>query len=121
MTCIRWYGVDLDGTLAFYKDGQSIWHIGAPIEPMVFRVKTWIAQGETVRIFTARVSEVDGPHGETARDIPQMRKLIEAWCLEHLGVVLPITNVKEHGLIELWDDRAVGVAKNTGYPARWEE
>src|ERR1700733_9184948 len=114
MTWVLWCGVDLYGTLARDDNRQNVGDIGDPIPPMVDRVKAWVSAGHDVRIFTARVSEVDGPHGETARDIPEIRRRIEAWCLEHLGVVLPITNIKDHGLVELWDDRAVGVIKNTG-------
>jgi hypothetical protein len=39
---------------------------------------------------------------------------IEAWCLEHIGYVLPITCKKDCYMKELWDDRCVHVEKNTG-------
>ena len=32
----------------------------------------------------------------------------------HFGVVLPVTNVKDWHMLELWDDRAVQVEPNTG-------
>jgi hypothetical protein len=48
------------------------------------------------------------------RDISDVVRPIEAWCVEHIGVVLPVTNVKDFGMIELWDDRAVQVVPNTG-------
>lgn len=103
-----WIGVDLDGTLAYYEKWVSETHIGAPIAPMVQRVKRWLAEGRDVRIFTARVSSRD--EAETAI----ARAAIENWCDEHIGQVLPVTNVKDYQLMELWDDRAVQVEKNTG-------
>lgn len=39
---------------------------------------------------------------------------IENWCLKHIGKKLPVTNIKDFGMIELWDDRAVQVVPNTG-------
>lgn len=117
-----WIGVDLDGTLAHYDQWRGIEHIGAPIAPMVERVKRWIAEGRAVKIFTARVDggevavAAGDQNGVAHRDIPAVRRHIEAWCLQHLGAVLPVTNVKDYGMIELWDDRAVQVIANTGEP-----
>ena len=96
---MAWIGVDLDGTLAHYDKGQDSDHIGAPIPAMVSRVKGWIAEGKSVRIFTARF---------------EGHEYIEAWCLEHVGRVLPITNQKSFDMIELWDDRAIQIVPNTG-------
>ncbi|QWY82984.1 hypothetical protein [Rhizobium phage RHph_X66] len=98
-----WYGVDFDGTLATYDTWKGIDHVGEPIWPMINRVKTWLAAGKEVRIFTARCA---GPE--------DCKPAIEKFCLEHIGQVLPITNIKDFGLIELWDDRAVRVEENTG-------
>jgi hypothetical protein len=103
-----WVGVDLDGTLAFYAGWVGIEHIGAPIPAMVERVQAWLAHGIPVKIFTARVAEPD--EAERAKVIA----FIEAWCLEHIGTVLPVTNVKDFGMLELWDDRCVQVEANTG-------
>lgn len=106
----NWVGVDLDGTLAHYVSWVHHAEIGAPIEPMVTRVKRWIAQGHTVKIFTARMSVED----------PAMRAEIQAaisgWTLKHLGKSLEATCVKDLGMIELWDDRAVQVRSNVGTP-----
>ena len=104
-----WIGVDLDGTLAVYTGWQGEHHIGEPIKPMVKRVKEWLDQGVEVRIFTARVGTT-----KDDRDISRVRATIESWCFQHIGVALPITNLKDFGMIELWDDRAVQVVKNTG-------
>lgn len=100
-----WIGVDLDGTLAHYKHWISVDHIGAPVPIMVERVKRWLEEGRTVKIFTARVY---GDQRETAL-VP-----IQEWCQEHIGRVLEVTCTKDYGMIELWDDRAVQVEPNTG-------
>ena len=47
--------MDLDGTLAHYEGWNGVNHIGAPLAPMVERVKKWLAAGKTVKIFTARM------------------------------------------------------------------
>lgn len=99
-----WIGVDLDGTLAHYAGWGGPDHIGEPIPDMVSRVTAWLAQGIEVRIFTARAS------------VPEQVPPIHAWSLKYIGVVLPVTNVKDFGMVELWDDRCVRVVPNTGRP-----
>lgn len=103
-----WLAIDLDGTLAHYDHWRGETHIGAPIAPMVQRVKRWLAEGRDVRIFTARVS------GRDEAAVAIARAAIENWCDEHIGQILPVTNVKDWELMELWDDRAVQVEQNTG-------
>ncbi len=100
-----WIGVDLDGTLAEYGGWNGVGHIGAPVPKMLARVQRWVAEGQEVKIFTARVSGTDGE---------EARKHIQNWLLCHLGVVIPITNQKDYGMVELWDDRAVQIKLNTG-------
>lgn len=107
-----WIGVDLDGTLAHYDHWRGIEHIGAPIPAMVARVKTWLAQGKEVRIFTARVGPQRADVAGT--EIVQCIHAIDRWVCEHIGQPLAITAVKDFGMIELWDDRAVQVIPNTG-------
>lgn len=109
-----WIGVDLDGTLAEYHGWSGENHIGDPIPAMVERVRLWLRQGRDVRIFTARVTELPLNLDGTPHDLAATRASIEQWCLQHLGRILPITNVKDFGLIELWDDRAIQVIANTG-------
>lgn len=104
-----WIGVDLDGTLAHYDGWKGADHIGPPIPAMVERVQRWRAEGREVRIFTARVS--CQPAERTA-----VMAAIQNWSAEHIGEVLLVTNVKDFGMIELWDDRAVQVVPNTGEP-----
>lgn len=97
-----WIGVDMDGTLAEYHGFKGPAVIGAPVPAMVKRVKAWLDKGEKVKIFTARAN------------MPAAVTAIKAWCKEHLGRELPVTNVKDHRMRELWDDRAHRVEKNTG-------
>jgi hypothetical protein len=116
-----WIGVDLDGTLAVHNhvspgrkpgdwDGISI---GPPVPAMVARVKAWLAQGKNVRILTARASSLHPPE-----ELAATTEAIHAWCAEHLGKVLPVTAEKDYYMVELWDDRAIGVQRDTGTPER---
>jgi hypothetical protein len=107
-----WIGVDLDGTLAVYDGWQGAHNIGAPVAPMVDRVKQWVAEGKNVRIMTARVYS-DGS-AERNSDAETSRDRIAEWCLEHLGFRLPVTCTKDYGMIELWDDRCIQIIPNTG-------
>lgn len=109
-----WIGVDLDGTLAEYNGWVGETEIGKPIPLMVARVKKWLSEGKTVKIFTARVTEGITNLDGTPHDNSLVIKAIQDWCLEHIGQVLPITNVKDYSMIELWDDRAIQVVPNTG-------
>lgn len=110
-----WIGVDLDGTLAEYHGWKGASHIGAPIPRMLERVKAWLAEGKDVRIFTARVYH----NGMSVRvhEASVARSAIAAWCEEYIGQELRITNVKDYEMVELWDDRAVQVVRNTGMRA----
>lgn len=113
-----WYGVDLDGTLAEYHGNHE--EIGPPVPAMLERVKGWLAEGRNVRIVTARVSGLDSSRGAPeawdARTlhIARQRVLIERWCQEHLGQVIPIQCHKDYAMIALYDDRAVQVLPNRG-------
>lgn len=115
-----WIGVDLDGTLAEYH-GWNNGEIGAPIAPMVARVKRWLAAGRDVRIFTARVG-LCGNYSEASKRVDnqafadEQRVKITEWCVKHLGWALPVTAVKDFECIEIWDDRAVQLIPNTGIP-----
>lgn len=113
----HWIGVDLDGTLAHYEPGEPYdpTFVGEPIPLMVERVKGWIAEGREVRILTARMA-VDSPQEHW-----DVRSAIQDWCAAHLGKVLEVTCIKDHGMIELWDDRAVRVVKNVGTVSSQEE
>ncbi len=101
-----WHGVDLDGTLAEYDHWRGLEHIGAPIPAMARRVSAWLANHEEVRIVTARFGDPQWTQ--------QGREPYAYWCLKNFGRVLPITDRKDYAMIDLWDDRAVQVEKNTG-------
>lgn len=111
-----WIGVDLDGTVAQY-DGWAGGSIGAPIGPMVHRIVEWLRQGIEVRIVTARVSIYTGndPRKDASeKQAEEQRVAIQAWTKEHIGTELKVTCSKDYDMLELWDDRAVQVVKNTG-------
>lgn len=99
----QWIGVDLDGTLAEYNDWIDIEHIGKPIPLMIERVKSWIAEGKKVKIFTARVTKG-----------PKAIRYIHEWLASQGLPELEVTNVKDFDMVELWDDRCTGVETNTG-------
>lgn len=107
-----WIGVDLDGTLAEYHGWKGAEHVGEPIPVMVERVKAWLAAGQEVRIFTARISHDCKQRRMLEAAIAQ--QAIMKWCQEHIGQALPVTCMKDFRMIELWDDRAIQVVKNTG-------
>lgn len=113
--------MDLDATLAEWGDDGlncDVMQIGRPIPAMVERVKRWRAAGREVRIVTARVGACDAVNDEGVADnvdfAAGQRALIERWCLEHLGEVLPVTASKDFQMAVLYDDRCVQVMPNTG-------
>jgi hypothetical protein len=111
-----WIGVDLDGTLAIdHWKGSYTGEIGEPVPVMVERVKKWIAEGFEVKIFTARVSR-QNRDGAAKTELAKylVEEKIAAWCEQHIGKRLDITCEKDYNMVELWDDRAVQVVKNTG-------
>lgn len=106
-----WIGVDLDGTLAMYDGWKGHTHVGEPIPLMLARVKAWLAEGQTVRIFTARVAV------RNWRERIRICEPIWVWCDKHLGKRLDVTNEKDMAMIQLWDDRCVQIIPNTGIRA----
>lgn len=115
MSSKGWIGVDFDGTLATYDGWQGHTVFGDPVPLMVARVKRWLAEGKTVKVFTARVG-----FGNPAVEVMEAREAIEQWCHEHIGQRLEVVCCKDFAMIELWDDRAVAVQKNTGEFKSWE-
>lgn len=98
----EWIGVDLDGTLAKYTEWKGATKIGKPISKMAARVRRWVGRGKKVKIFTARADD--------ERSVNAIKK----WLKDNELPDLEITNLKDHLMKELWDDRAVAVEKNTG-------
>lgn len=115
-----WIGIDLDGTLAWDDGFHSAEHIGPPVPKMAARVRQYIAEGKDVRIFTARVDggavalAMGFTEGEQFRDVARIRTVIQDYTEKHFGKRLPVTNVKDFGMRELYDDRAVQILTNTG-------
>lgn len=104
-----WIGVDFDGTIAEYHGWEGEFVFGEPIWTMVARVKYWIQQGYQVKIFTARISDPESRE--------HMIFSIQEWLTKKAGLPkLEVTNEKDYGMLELWDDRAVQVEMNTGQP-----
>ena len=99
--------VDFDGTLATYYGWDNPAN-GEPIPAMVKRVVEWIEQGETVKIFTARVS------GSDTSDIAFQKRYIQEWCSIHIGTSLEVTCIKGKDGKLFIDDRAVHTIPNTG-------
>jgi hypothetical protein len=114
-----WIGVDLDGTLATYPNSLGVDGIGDPVPRMVERVKNWLALGANVRIVTARVAstmlycQISDRIDNTEFALAQTR-LIEDWCIQHIGQKLPVTATKDFNMVVLYDDRAIQVECNTG-------
>jgi len=100
-----WIGVDLDGTLETYN-GWDDGRLGEPIPLMVTRVKKFLEEGFEVKILTARITHPE-ENGE--------RKKIQDWLEFRAGLPrLEVTATKDYGMVQLWDDRAIQVQKNTG-------
>ena len=84
----RWYGFDLDGTIAD-DSAHTFWFgtIGAPIVPMTDLMRRLHQEGKRVKIFTARLSDV----GQDAECRAQLCKHIWEWdlagCLRDFMVV----------------------------------
>lgn len=102
MSTSGWIAVDLDGTLAQYGGWKGPDDIGEPVPLMLARVRGWILEGITVKIFTARAC------------IPEQIPPIQAWLVKHGLPELEVTNAKDFSCTEIWDDRAVQVQINTG-------
>ena len=107
-----WIAVDLDGTLAQYDGWKSHSHIGPPVPRMLMRVKTWLAEGREVRIFTGRVSPESLAFNN--RTLAEALQPIREWCREFVGCELLVTHQKDLSMTELWDDRCVQIVRNTG-------
>lgn len=111
-----WIGVDLDGTLAVY-DHWVAWNVLGPVIPaMRERILKWLEEGKEVRIFTARVAYETDRCFVTGVDFTRQDVvlLIQDWLKNNGLPRLAVTHEKDFKMIELWDDRAIQVVKNTG-------
>lgn len=105
-----WIGVDLDGTLARHHTNWTYPDIGEPVPEMVRKVRQALDRGYDVRILTARMAMCG-----TLKEYADTEAQIQAWFKEHVrDVPVTVTAFKDGAMVELWDDRAVGVERNTG-------
>jgi hypothetical protein len=103
----HWIGVDLDGTLARDDaEGHFLppYPLGEPIPEMIAMVKSLLAAGVTVKIFSARACE------------PESIPIIQGWAEKHGLGRLEVTNRKDYDLIRFYDDRAIQMLPNQGRP-----
>jgi hypothetical protein len=101
----RWVGVDLDGTLSRDDAAGHLlppYPLGEPIPDMIAMVKSLLAAGVTVKIFSARACE------------PESIPIIQAWAEKHGLGRLEVTNQKDFDLIRYYDDRAIQMVPNRG-------
>lgn len=101
--------VDLDGTLAHYDHWRGIEHIGEPIKPMLDRVHKLLEQGDKVDVFTARAGT------------PEEIQPVIMWMRKHGLANCGITNIKRKEFTQIWDDRAIRIMRNVGYPSDQKE
>ena len=107
---VPWIGVDFDGTLSTYDGWKGELYVGYPVPRMMSRIVEWLASGTVkVKIFTARADRAD------------QVLLVQDWLEAHGLPRLEVTNIKDRFMVELWDDRAVAVEKNTGRAFSWQD
>ena len=119
MTKPRVVAFDLDGTLAIdlASENYNPSVIGPPVPAMVALVKRHLAEGDEVVIFTARAATIDHHtvfDGSPEEYLSHVETAIKAWCVEHVGVELPVTCVKDYRMKMFYDDRAHRVVRNAG-------
>jgi hypothetical protein len=112
--------VDFDGTLAkHYMDDEHLYvpgKVGDPIPVMVARVRRWLAAGDDIIIFTARVHPRNGEF-----EVFEATEAIQDFCRENFGKVLQVTCMKDPEFSEFWDDKAIRVETDTGSVCMYDE
>ena len=101
----HWVGFDFDGTISRTDNTghcEAPYPLGEPIPEMLATVKSLIAAGITVKIFTARACE------------PESIPVIQDWTERHGLGRLDVTNQKDYDLIRFFDDRAIQVVPDQG-------
>ena len=102
----EWVGVDLDGTLSRTDNpGHFLppYPVGEPIADMIEMVKSLLAAGVRVKIFSARACE------------PERIPGVQDWAERHGLGRLEVTNQKDFALIRFYDDRAIQICPNLGF------
>lgn len=108
----RWYGFDLDGTIADNTNHAfGYGNIGKPIKTMTSLMKRMHKQGCDVRIFTARLGDV----GNSKKARQELINHIWEWCDTNLGFRPPIVDRKDASMEALYDDRVKQVVRNKGW------
>jgi len=103
------HGVDLDKTLA-QDDGLIAPDvIGEPVPLMVERVRRWLAKGDRVDMFTARVHPSHGPE-----EVEIASRAIKEWFVGLFGVEPIVTCQKDPAWEDIWDDKTIQIIPNTG-------
>ena len=102
--------VDLDGTLAYFDKWKGPTIIGPPVPVMLEKVKKWLAQGDEVVVFTARI--VPDGHFTKLEERDAAKKAVEDWCVKFIGQPMKVTG--EKGGDAIYDDRAVCIEINLG-------
>jgi hypothetical protein len=106
--------VDFDGTLVEDTGWKGFCNIGKPVLEMVRKVRNWLACGDEVTLFTARLSH--SKEFDPAADgltLDAVKVMLEEWCVEHLGQKLRVTNEKP-GYAYIYDDWGQQIVRNTG-------
>lgn len=107
----RWYGFDLDGTIADNSNHAfGYGNIGKPIKKMTNLMKRLHKKGYWLKIVTARVGDV----GESKKAQEKLKEHIWEWCDVNLGFRPEITDRKDASMECLYDDRARQVIRNKG-------
>jgi hypothetical protein len=112
-----WFGFDLDSTIAFYEtwgDGS----IGAPIRPMIRRMKHYLRTGRKIAIVTARVHPSKSLEALEQRH--KVRDFLNAQFGKDASDTIDIRCDKDPHMIALFDDRAEQVIPNKGILVREE-
>ena len=104
--------LDLDGTVANFDGWKGFDHIGDPIPTMADKIRTWLARGDEVVIFTARACDFN-VHGDAKFDLDAIVSTVQDWTEKHFGVRLKVTATKGPW-DACYDDAINQVVRNTG-------
>jgi hypothetical protein len=107
-----WWGFDIDKT-TFVDEGGGTrgGMIGAPIMPMIRRIKHFLRTGRKVNIVTARVHWSEPDH---VAQMNTVRQALNAVFGKNLANRIDIRSDKDRHMIDLYDDRAKQVIPNKG-------
>src|SRR5690349_9260242 len=90
-----WVGFDLDGTLVKWEGWKGIDHFGELIMPIVRIAREYLARGQPIKVFTARMSEEDPV------ELQKFKHAYRAWSFETFGQYVPVTNIKDYHMSKL--------------------